>query len=64
MKSIAGAIVIFSGCLLWASGVFADALVRMHSGNIGASQMATWGGVIVVLAGFVSLLKPTDQSAT
>ena len=62
MKCISGAIVVFSGCFLWSSAVFGDALTYIGKGNLGASQLATWGGVAVTLAGLVRLFKDSDQS--
>ncbi len=52
MKFLAGAIVVFSGCVLWASGTFAVTLTYMHSGNVSSGQMAIGGGILVVLLGF------------
>jgi hypothetical protein len=52
MKFLAGAIVVFSGCFLWASGTFAVTLTYMHSGNVGSGQLAIGGGILVVLMGF------------
>jgi hypothetical protein len=56
MKSIASAIIVFSGCLLWASGMFAVTLSHMYQGNIGAGEMATWGGIGVTVVGLVLFL--------
>lgn len=53
MKPIAAAIVVFSGCLLWASGSFQVTLTHMNQGNIGAGQTATWGGIGVTVVGLV-----------
>jgi uncharacterized membrane protein len=60
MKSIACAIVIFSGCLLWASGVIADALAYSNKVSLDAAQVAIWGGIIVVVTGFIKLFKSDD----
>lgn len=61
MKCISGAIVVFSGCFLWSSAVFGNALAYAFGGNLGASQIATWGGVAVIVAGLIRLFKDSDQ---
>ncbi len=63
MKFIAGAIVVFSGCFLWASGTFAVTLTHMHGGNVSAGQLAIGGGIAVVLLGcFVAYMEFLSQA--
>ena len=63
MKFIAGAIVVFSGCILWACGTFAVTLTYMHSGNVSSGQMAIGGGIAVVLLGcFVIYMEFLSQA--
>ena len=62
MKCISGAIVVFSGCFLWSSAMFGETLAYAYKGNLGASQIATWGGVAVTLAGLIRLFKDSGQS--
>lgn len=57
MKFISGAIVIFSGCMLWASGSIGASLSIINSApHHNAAEFATWGGFGVVLAGFAVIV--------
>jgi hypothetical protein len=63
MKFIAGTLVIFAGCFLWAAGTFAVTLTYMHGGNVTAGQLAIGGGITVVLLGcFVTYMEFLSQA--
>ncbi len=51
MRFIAAAIIVASGCLLWSAGMFGVTLARIHNGNVGAGNWASWGGFLVTVAG-------------
>jgi hypothetical protein len=52
MKFLAGAIVIFSGSLLWGTAVLATAWIyAAPKGNLGTAQIATCGAVAIIVFG-------------
>jgi hypothetical protein len=57
MRYISGAIVVFSGCVLWASGSIGASLSIINNApHHNAAEFATWGGFAVLLAGFALIL--------
>ena len=56
MRSIAGAIVVLAGSLLWGAGALAESWIYMaQHGNRGTAQVATYGGMAVVAIGCLVL---------
>lgn len=55
MRFIAGAIVVLAGSLLWGAGAIAASWAYMAKASVGDAQMATNGGMAVVVAGLVLL---------
>jgi hypothetical protein len=57
MRSLAAAIVVLAGCLLWGAGAYSVAWVYQapHGGNINIPTTATYGGMGVVAVGFFFL---------
>jgi hypothetical protein len=51
MKSLAGAIVILAGSLLWGTAVLATSWIYATQGNIGTAQMAICGAVAIIIFG-------------
>ncbi len=62
MRFIAGAIVVLAGSLLWAVGAFAVSWSRISGGNVGSGEMATYGGMAIVVAGGAFLLLAHTRS--
>lgn len=52
MRFIAGAIVILAGSLLWGMALLATSWMYAAKGNLGSTQMATVGAVVIVVVGF------------
>jgi hypothetical protein len=54
MRFISGAIVVFAGCLLWATGSIGATLSIINNApQHSPAEFATWGGFGVMIAGFV-----------
>ena len=52
MKFLSGAIVVLAGSLLWGMAVLATSWIyAAPKGNLTSAQMATIGGVVVVVVG-------------
>ena len=52
MKYLAGAIVMLAGSLLWATALLATAWMYQAKGNLGSTQLATAGAVVILCVGF------------
>ena len=52
MKFLAGAIVMLGGSVLWGMAVLATAWMYAAKGNVGSTQMATVGAVVIIVIGF------------
>ena len=55
MKYIAAALIVLSGSILWSAAVLATSWVYQAKGNRGAADLASWGGVGIVVAGLGAL---------
>jgi hypothetical protein len=57
MRTIAGAIVLFSGALLWSAATISYSLLFMaKTGNQHPAELATWGGIAIVAVGLILTL--------
>jgi hypothetical protein len=57
MRAIAGAIVMFSGALLWSAATVSYSLLFMaKTGNRHPAELATWGGIAIVAVGLMITL--------
>jgi hypothetical protein len=56
MRIIAGAIVILAGSLLWGAGALATSWAYAGRGNVGSAEMATYGGMAIVVVGSIAFL--------
>ena len=62
MRFIAGAIIVLAGSLLWAVGALAVSWSRISGGNVGSGDLATYGGMAIVVAGGVFLFLAYTRS--
>ena len=57
MKSLAAAIVVFAGALLWGLGTLCETWTYLGGGNLWPGTFASYGGIAIAAVGGLFLLR-------